>query len=144
MRLLECARLTREAVDPDGWLHTGDIGVCDEQGNLSIVDRKKEMFIVAGFNAYPAEIENLLARHPAVAQVGVVGIPDPRSGEAGCAFVVPAPGAELTPETLIAWARESMSNYKVPRRVFVVPELPLTSNGKVDKAALRARALEAV
>ncbi|HTQ89132.1 MAG TPA: AMP-binding protein [Streptosporangiaceae bacterium] len=136
--------LTREAVDPDGWLHTGDIGVCDDQGNLSIVDRKKEMFIVAGFNAYPAEIENLLARHPAVAQVGVVGIPDSRSGEVGCAFVVPAPGAELTPETLVAWARASMSNYKVPRRVFVVPELPLTSNGKVDKAALRARALEAV
>lgn len=136
--------LTREAVDADGWLHTGDIGLCDEQGNLSIVDRKKEMFIVAGFNAYPAEIENLLARHPAVAQVGVVGIPDSRSGEVGCAFVVPAPGTELTPEALIAWARESMSNYKVPRRVFVVPELPLTSNGKVDKAALRARALEGV
>ena len=136
--------LTREAVDSDGWLHTGDIGVCDERGNLSIVDRKKEMFIVAGFNAYPAEIENLLARHPAVAQVGVVGIPDSRSGEVGCAFVVPAPGAELAPETLIAWARQSMSNYKVPRRVFVVPELPLTSNGKVDKAALRARALEGV
>jgi acyl-CoA synthetase (AMP-forming)/AMP-acid ligase II len=140
----DAPELTREAVDGGGWLHTGDVGICDERGNLSIVDRKKEMFIVAGFNAYPAEIENLLARHPAVGQVCVVGIPDPRSGEAGCAFAVPAPGTELTPEALIAWARESMSNYKVPRRVYIVPELPLTSNGKIDRAALRARALEAV
>ncbi|GGM78101.1 AMP-binding protein [Dactylosporangium sucinum] len=129
--------LTRAAVDAEGWLHTGDIGVLDERGNVRIVDRKKEMFIVGGFNAYPAEIENLLGRHPGIAAAAVVGVPDPSSGEAGCAFVVPLPGAALTPAELIAWSREKMSNYKVPRHVHVVESLPLTANGKVDKSALR-------
>ncbi|WP_327002621.1 AMP-binding protein [Dactylosporangium sp. NBC_01737] len=135
------ADLTREAVDAEGWLHTGDIGVLDEQGNLRIVDRKKEMFIVGGFNAYPAEIENLLGRHPGIAVAAVVGVPDPVSGEAGCAFVVPLPSADLKPQDLIAWSREKMSNYKVPRHVHVVDTLPLTANGKVDKSALRRQAL---
>ena len=85
---------TAEAIDAEGWLHTGDIGVMDDAGNVRITDRKKDMFIVGGFNAYPAEIEGALLRHPGVAQVAVVGVPDERMGEVGCAFVVPRPGAD--------------------------------------------------
>ena len=85
---------TAEAIDADGWLHTGDVGVMDDAGNVRITDRKKDMFIVGGFNAYPAEIEGTLLRHPAVAQAAVIGVPDDRMGEVGCAFVVPRPGAD--------------------------------------------------
>jgi HIP---CoA ligase len=131
---------TAEAVDGAGWLHTGDIGVLDERGNLAIVDRKKEMFIVGGFNAYPAEIESLLLHHRDVAQAAVIGMPDGALGEVGWAYVVPVPGATVEPDTLIGWARGAMSNYKVPRRVVVVDALPVNVNGKVDKPALRARA----
>ena len=92
---------TARAIDAEGWLHTGDLGTLDERGCLRIVGRKKDMFIVGGFNAYPAEIENLLLGHPAVGRVAVVGMPDERLGEVGMAFVVPAPGAELDPEELI-------------------------------------------
>ncbi|MGI8336679.1 AMP-binding protein [Actinomadura scrupuli] len=133
---------TAEAVDPEGWLRTGDIGTLDEHGNVAIVDRKKEMFIFNGFNGYPAEIEALLLHHPGLAQAAVVGMPDPKSGEAGWAYVVPKAGAEADPAEVIAWARENMSNYKVPRRVFVVDALPLNVNGKVDKPLLRRRAAE--
>lgn len=135
-------RRTAETVDADGWLHTGDIGTLDEDGNLAIVDRKKEMFIVGGFNAYPAEIEALLLHHPAVAQAAVVAVPDAALGEVGWAFVVPRGPAGA--EEIIAWARGHMSNYKVPRRVFVVDALPANVNGKVDKQALRDRAAAAV
>ncbi|MGH3393044.1 MAG: AMP-binding enzyme, partial [Actinomadura sp.] len=131
---------TAETVDGAGWLRTGDIGVLDEQGNLAIVDRKKEMFIVGGFNAYPAEIESLLLHHRDVTQAAVIGMPDGALGEVGWAYVVPAPGATVEPDALIAWARGAMSNYKVPRRVVVVDTLPVNVNGKVDKPALRARA----
>jgi acyl-CoA synthetase (AMP-forming)/AMP-acid ligase II len=131
--------LTAAAVDPDGWLHTGDIGVLDAAGNLAIVDRKKDLFIVGGFNAYPAEIENLLLRHPSVGQVAVIGVPDDALGEVGWAHVVPAPETVVDPAKLIAWAREAMSNYKVPRRIVVVDALPVNANGKVDKNALRAQ-----
>jgi acyl-CoA synthetase (AMP-forming)/AMP-acid ligase II len=129
---------TAEAVDPGGWLRTGDIGALDEDGNLAIVDRKKEMFIVGGFNAYPAEIEALLLQHPGIAQAAVVGVPDDAMGEVGWAFVVPR--AAVEPEAIIAWARENMSNYKVPRKVAIVDALPANVNGKIDKQALRARA----
>ncbi|GAA5054297.1 acyl-CoA synthetase (AMP-forming)/AMP-acid ligase II [Thermocatellispora tengchongensis] len=128
----------------DGWLHTGDIGVLDERGNLAIVDRKKELFIVNGFNVSPAEVEGLLLREGSLAQAAVVGVPDPRSGEAGWAYVVPRPGRSPEPEELIAWARENMSAHKVPRRIVVVPELPVNANGKPDKQALRERARAAV
>jgi acyl-CoA synthetase (AMP-forming)/AMP-acid ligase II len=130
---------TAAAIDEQGRLRTGDIGALDEHGNLTIVDRKKEMFIVGGFNVYPAEVEALLLRHPELAQAAVVGAPAaPGRGEAGWAFVVPAPGAAVEPDTVIAWARENMSDYKVPRRVIVVDALPANVNGKVDKQALRA------
>jgi acyl-CoA synthetase (AMP-forming)/AMP-acid ligase II len=131
---------TAEAIDDDGWLHTGDIGVMDERGYLRITDRKKDLFIVGGFNAYPAEIEGVLLRYPGVSQVAVVGIPDERLGEVGMAFVVPRPGYTVAGDELIAWAREEMANYKVPRRVAVVDALPLNASGKVLKTELRAAA----
>jgi HIP---CoA ligase len=98
------------------------------------------MFIVGGFNAYPAEIENLLLGHPAVSQVAVVGMPDERLGEVGMAFVVPARDVELRPEELIDWARVAMANYKVPRAVEIVDSLPVNAAGKIEKDVLRARA----
>jgi acyl-CoA synthetase (AMP-forming)/AMP-acid ligase II len=112
----------------------------DDRGYVKITDRKKDMFIIGGFNAYPAEIENLLLRNDAIAQVAVIGVPDDRMGEVGMAFVVPRPGAAMDPDALIAWAREEMANYKVPRRVAIVDALPLNASGKVLKFELRARA----
>jgi len=131
---------TAATIDFDGWLHTGDVGVMDDRGYIKITDRKKDMFIVGGFNAYPAEIENLLLRNDAIAQVAVIGVPDERMGEVGMAFVVPRPGVTVDPDELIAWARDAMANYKVPRRVEVVDALPLNASGKVLKFELRARA----
>ena len=133
---------TAETIDKDGWLHTGDIAVMDERGYLRITDRIKDMFIMGGFNCYPAEIENQLFSSGDFAQVAVIGIPDDRMGEVGMAFVVPAPGSEIDPERVIAWCRENMANYKVPRRVAVVDELPVNASGKVLKYVLRERALE--
>ncbi len=130
---------TADAIDADGFLRTGDIGVIDERGYVRITDRKKDMFIVGGFNAYPAEIENDLLEHPSVAQVAVVGVPDERMGEIGVAFVVARPGVSVDSEELITWAREKMANYKVPRRVEVVDSLPLNASGKVLKFELRDR-----
>jgi len=130
---------TADAVDAGGWLHTGDIGVMDERGNLRVTDRTKDMFIVGGFNAYPAEIENRLLEHPGIAQAAVIGVPDERMGEVGIAFVIPRRGQTVDPDEVIAWAREQMANYKVPRRVEVVDALPLNASGKVLKYELRER-----
>ncbi|MEU6198213.1 FadD3 family acyl-CoA ligase [Streptomyces sp. NPDC047061] len=129
---------TAGTLTADGWLRTGDIGVLDPAGNLRITDRLKDMFIVGGFNAYPAEIEQLLGLHPAVADVAVIGVPDGRLGEVGKAFVVRRPGTVLTADDLIAWSRREMANYKVPRAVEFVPDLPRNASGKVLKAELRA------
>jgi acyl-CoA synthetase (AMP-forming)/AMP-acid ligase II len=131
---------TSATLDGEGWLHTGDIGVMDERGYLRITDRKKDIFIVGGFNAYPAEIENAILGNDAVAQVAVVGVADGRLGEVGVAFVVPKPGAAVKPDELITWCRERMANFKVPRRVEVVDSLPLNASGKVLKYELRERA----
>jgi acyl-CoA synthetase (AMP-forming)/AMP-acid ligase II len=133
---------TAAAIDAEGWLHTGDIGVMDAAGNVTITDRVKDMFVVGGFNAYPAEIEAILRGHDGVAQVAVVGIPDERMGEVGCAFIVPASAedarnAEEFGNAVIAWARQAMANYKVPRRVVVLDSLPLNASGKVLKRELR-------
>jgi acyl-CoA synthetase (AMP-forming)/AMP-acid ligase II len=138
-RYLDDRAATAEVLSPDGWLRTGDLGVLDESGRLKIIGRAKDMFIVGGFNAYPAEIENDLLSNPSVAQAAVVGIPDDRMGEVGCAFVVPRAGETIDPDELIAWAREKMANYKVPRRVEVVDTLPLNASGKVLKFELRDR-----
>jgi acyl-CoA synthetase (AMP-forming)/AMP-acid ligase II len=131
---------TAAAIDSDGFLHTGDLGTFDADGYLRIVGRIKDMFIVGGFNAYPAEIENLLLRHPAVAQAAVIGIPDARLGEVGMAFLVLAPGATLTGDEIVEWSRSEMANYKVPRRVALLDELPINATGKVVKDELRQRA----
>ena len=128
---------TREAIDADGWLHTGDVGTLDARGYLRITDRLKDMYIAGGFNCYPAEIERLLAPHPAIAQVAVIGVPDERLGEVGCAWVVKRDGAELDEPGLIAWARGQMANYKVPRQVRFVDALPVNASNKVDKKLLR-------
>ncbi|WP_030236518.1 MULTISPECIES: FadD3 family acyl-CoA ligase [unclassified Streptomyces] len=133
----EDERATAEVLRQDGWLRTGDIGVLDPEGNLRITDRLKDMFIVGGFNAYPAEIEQLLGLHPDVADVAVIGVPDARLGEVGRAYVVRRPGALLTGDDLIAWSRREMANYKVPRSVEFVAELPRNASGKVVKGALR-------
>nr|WP_242453991.1 AMP-binding protein [Bailinhaonella thermotolerans] len=130
--------LTAEAVDEAGWLRTGDAGALDERGNLTVLDRKDDLFIVGGFNVSPAEVESLLLRHEDVAQAAVIGVPDPVAGEAGWAFVVPRVPGRLDPEELLAWARRTMTDYKVPRRVLVLDELPTNANGKVDKRSLRS------
>jgi acyl-CoA synthetase (AMP-forming)/AMP-acid ligase II len=130
---------TAATLSPDGWLRTGDIGTLDERGLLRIVGRSKDMFIVGGFNVYPAEIEDMMRRHPQIRDVAVIGIPEPRLGEVGMAFVVPVPGAEVTGPQVISWCREQMANYKVPRAVELIAELPLNATGKVEKQQLRAR-----
>ena len=135
---------TAETIDAEGWLHSGDIGTMDERGYIKITDRKKDMYISGGFNCYPAEIENLLVRHPAIAQVAVVGVPDERLGEVGVAFAVAVPGQVIDPLEVTAWARQHMANYKVPSRIEVVDALPFNAGGKVLKYQLRERLQEAV
>jgi acyl-CoA synthetase (AMP-forming)/AMP-acid ligase II len=135
---------TAVTLDAGGWLHTGDVGVMDDRGYLCITDRTKDMFIVGGFNAYPAEIENLFLRNEKVAQVAVVGVPDERLGEVGMAFVVLRPGADASADELVKWSRTEMANYKVPRYVELVDELPLNAMGKVLKYELRERGTKLV
>ncbi|MDV3127770.1 FadD3 family acyl-CoA ligase [Mycobacterium sp. 21AC1] len=134
---------TAESIDGDGWLHTGDLGTLDEAGRLRIVGRKKDMFIVGGFNAYPAEIEGFLLEHPAIAQVAVIGVDDERLGQVGKAFVVlkeaAAGGDSVSGRDLIAWSRERMAGFKVPRQVEFLDELPLNATGKVMKDQLETR-----
>lgn len=137
---LDAPEETASAIDADGWLHTGDVGVMDDAGYLRITDRIKDMFIVGGFNAYPAEIETLLLRRRDLVEAAVIGVPDERLGEVGLAFVVPVAGASPTPEELIAYCRETMANFKVPRRVEVVDALPRNATGKVQKFKLRESA----
>ena len=129
---------TAEAIDADGWLHTGDIAILDAAGNVTITDRIKDMFIVGGFNAYPAEIENIM-RAPRRRMVAIVGVPDPRLGEVGMAFVVPTTGVDVDTDALITWCREHMANYKVPRYVELVESLPLNASNKVLKYELAER-----
>ncbi len=131
---------TAKAIDADGWLHTGDIAVMDERGYLRITDRIKDMYIMGGFNVYPAEVENLLFQHESIAAAAVIGVPDERMGEVGMAFVVPVPGASLDGGALVAWSRDNMANYKVPRHFEIVDELPSNASGKVVKFELRERA----
>ncbi len=129
---------TADAIDADGWLHTGDLGTMDERGYLRITDRLKDMYISGGFNVYPAEVEKLLASHPAIAMAAVVGMPDERMGEVGRAFVVLRPGMSAESEAdLLAWSRDNMANYKVPRSFVLVNDLPRNAAGKVLKTQLR-------
>jgi long-chain acyl-CoA synthetase len=126
-----------EEATRNGWFHTGDIGVFDSDGYLSIVDRKKDMILRAGYNVYPRELEEVLLTHPAIAQVAIVGIPDPRVGEEVKAFVIRKPGASVTEEMLVDWAREQFASYKYPRVVEFRDSLPISATGKVLKRELK-------
>jgi acyl-CoA synthetase (AMP-forming)/AMP-acid ligase II len=130
---LDDPEATAEAIDRDGWLHTGDIGALDEQGNLRITDRLKDMYISGGFNVYPAEVEQTLMRMDGVSDVAVVGVPDERMGEVGKAYVV----GSVSAEDVIAFAKRRLANFKVPRHVERVDALPRNLSGKVLKTELR-------
>jgi acyl-CoA synthetase (AMP-forming)/AMP-acid ligase II len=136
---LDDAEATAEAVDADGWLHSGDLGTVDEDGYLTITDRLKDVYIVGGFNVYPAEVEQVLARLDGVADSAVVGVPDDRLGEVGRAFVVRRHGSDLTTDDVVAFARDRLANFKVPRSVEFVGALPRNPSGKVLKRDLRSR-----
>lgn len=128
---------TAEAIDTDGWLRTGDVGRLDENGYLTITDRLKDMFIVGGFNVYPAEIEQTVSQLDGVAEIAVVGVPDARLHEVGKVFIVPRPGSDLTSEAVLTHCRERLANFKVPRHVEFVDALPRNASGKVLKRQLK-------
>jgi acyl-CoA synthetase (AMP-forming)/AMP-acid ligase II len=130
---------TAEAIDSEGWLHTGDVCRIDEHGNLSITDRLKDMYICGGFNVYPAEVEQALMHVEGVLDVAVVGVPDERLGEVGKAFVVVSDGSTTGVEDVLAFARERLANFKVPRSVEIIDTLPRNLGGKVLKNVLRNR-----
>jgi fatty-acyl-CoA synthase len=131
---------TNAAITPDGWFRTGDLGRLDPDGNLTSTGRLKEMFIVGGTNAYPAEIERFIGQHPAVAQVVVCGVPDARLGEVCFAFVEPRPGATLCADEVIAFCQGRIADYKVPRFVRILDTLPRTATNKIERHALQAMA----
>jgi HIP---CoA ligase len=134
---LDDPEATAAAIDSDGWLHTGDVGRLDERGNLTITDRLKDMYICGGFNVYPAEIEQVLARLDGVAESAVIGVPDDRLGEVGKAFLVLKPGAKLDEQQVITYTREHLANFKAPRFVEFLDVLPRNPGGKVVKPVLR-------
>jgi HIP---CoA ligase len=138
---LDDPEATASAIDDRGFLHTGDLATMDDRGYVRIVGRLKDMLIVGGFNVYPAEVENVLLVHEAIGQVAVIGVPDQRMGEVAMAYVVPAPGRSVDAAAIIGWARERLANFKVPRYVVALAELPTNPTGKVVKDELRARAL---
>jgi long-chain acyl-CoA synthetase len=128
---------TNASIEPDGWLHSGDIATMDEDGYFTIVDRKTDMILTAGFNVYPAELERVLCMHPAVALAAVTGVPDEMKGELAKAYVVVKPGATVTAETLVAHCREHLAAYKIPRAVQFVDEVPITASGKIMRRLLK-------
>ncbi len=138
-RYFENEEATARTITPDGWLRTGDIATMDDDGYVKITGRLKEMFIVGGFNCYPAEIENALCDMPGIERAAVVGVPDERLGEVAKAYLVKDAGADIAADAVIAWSREKMANYKVPRHVVFLDELPMNAGGKVDKALLKER-----
>jgi fatty-acyl-CoA synthase len=133
---------TREAVDDAGWMHSGDLAVMDDDGSIRIVGRSKDMIIRGGENVYPREIEELLFTHPAIADVQVVGVPDPKYGEEICAWVVLHGGMDLTEEELRDYCRGKIATYKIPRFVMFVDGFPTTVTGKVQKFRMRELSLE--
>ena len=134
---LDDPETTARVLDADGWLHTGDMAVVDDDGVLFLVDRAKDLVIVSGFNVFPAEVERVLETHPAVAEAGVVGVPHPHSGEAVKAFVVPLPGRAVEEDELIEWCATELARYKCPTKVDVVDEIPRGMGGKVLRRELR-------
>jgi fatty-acyl-CoA synthase len=135
---------TAEVIDPEGWFHTGDLGVLDEDGYLAITGRKSDMFIVGGSNAYPAEIEIALSELDGIKQAYVVGVPDERLGEVGFAFVELCEGAQASEDEIIAFCRGRLADFKVPRFVKFVDEWPMTATGKIQRFRLGELAGEAV
>ena len=127
---------TREAIEPDGWLHSGDLAKMDDEGYIFIVDRKKDMILTAGYNIYPAEIERVISGHPNVAMVGVGAKPDPEKGEIAKAYVVLKPNESCLPQEIQEYCRDHLAAYKVPREVQLVPDLPTTSTGKILRREL--------
>ena len=128
---------TAKVIDDEGWFHTGDLGVITKEGNLKITGRLKDMFISGGINVYPAEVENFLFKHPKVKQVSVVGVPDPKMGEVGMAFIILKEGERSSPEEIIEFCKGKIANYKIPKYVEFIEEFPLTAMGKVQKFKLR-------
>ena len=128
---------TKDTIEADGWLHTGDLASMDNDGCVFIVDRKKDMILTAGFNVYPAEIERVVAGHPDVALVAVGSIPDEAKGELAKAYIVPKTGVSPDGDSIIAYCREHLAAYKVPRAVQFVDDLPKTSTGKVMRRELK-------
>jgi long-chain acyl-CoA synthetase len=130
-------KATRETIEPDGWLHSGDLGKMDAEGYFYIVDRKKDMILTAGYNIYPAEIERVIVGHPAVAMVGVGPRPDPHKGEIAKAYIVLRSGEQADADSIIEHCRKHLAAYKVPREIMFVPTLPTTSSGKIMRRELR-------
>ena len=128
---------TRQTLEPDGWLHSGDLGTMDEDGCVFIVDRKKDMILTGGYNVYPAEIERVLAAHPDVALAAVGKQPDEMKGEIAKAYVVLKEGATSTEQDMIDFCRESLASYKCPREVQFVDDVPKTSTGKIMRRELQ-------
>ena len=128
---------TQASIEPDGWLHSGDIATMDEDGYLTIVDRKTDMILTAGFNVYPAELERVLCMHPAVALAAVTGVPDEFKGELAKAYVVLRPGTTATRDDLVAHCREHLAAYKIPRAVQFVDDVPITASGKIMRRLLK-------
>jgi long-chain acyl-CoA synthetase len=133
---LDDPEATARVLTPDGWLRTGDIGYCDEDGFVYLVDRAKDLIIVSGFNVFPAEVEEVLNAHPGVVEAGVVGVPHPHTGEAVKAFVILSEDADLDEETLIDHCRDHLARYKCPNKVIIVDELPRNAAGKLLRRAL--------
>ncbi len=135
---------TARAIDSSGWLHTGDLAKCRDDGNYRIVGRSKEMIIRGGENIYPAEIEEFLHRHPSIAEVAIAGVPDAKYGEVVAAWVVPKAGASLTPEDIKCYCRDQIAYFKVPQYAMIVEQLPRTVTGKIRKHVLKEHAIEAL
>ena len=133
---LDDPEATNRVLTPDGWLRTGDIGYCDDDGFVYLVDRAKDLIIVSGFNVFPAEVEDVLLGHPGVAEAGVIGVPHPHTGEAVKAFVVPAEGEDIDEETLIDYTRDHLARYKCPSKIVIVDELPRNAAGKLLRRSL--------
>ncbi|MBN4016392.1 long-chain-fatty-acid--CoA ligase [Rhodospirillaceae bacterium AH-315-P19] len=131
------AKATKDAIEPDGWMHTGDVGKMDEDGYLYIVDRRKDMILTGGFNIYPAELERVISAHPAVAMVAVGGQPDATKGEIAKAYIVLRDGVQIDADAIRAYCREHMAAYKVPKRVQFVDDFPKTSTGKIMRRKLK-------
>ena len=128
----------KPALDAEGWLHSGDLGVVDSRGVITLKGRSRDMFIQGGFNVYPVEVESFIARHPSVMMVAGIGVPDPMMGEIGRYYIVAKPGSNLSAAEVTQFCREGLADYKVPRQILLREDLPLTPAGKIHKAALRS------